>query len=159
MYAVQLGWLSTLSGFSLLLQTESPAAFETMIMLRSPLWPYLPHYQILIKSNQLAGAGSVHIPRTTTAGAKVYKRRVFVLLNTKSISNTFNTIDGAFIRALTPFRWRLFGTGILNPVICDTCKKIEINTSKGWLDVPPPSLCQANNVTLAHLPVFVRPKA
>jgi hypothetical protein len=72
----------------------------------------LPNYQILMRSNQLAGLGSVNIPRSTTPGANPYTSGVRKCWNIKSILNNFKSTSGDFTRLKTPVDLRLLGTGI-----------------------------------------------
>ena len=70
-------------------------------------------YQILIKSNQLAGEGSVNMPEKTTAGVNPHSNKVLVFWNMKLISINLNTAVGDFTRLLIPLDFRRLGTGIL----------------------------------------------
>lgn len=79
-----------------------------------PLFHFIWVHQMLIRSNQLAGAGSLNIPSRITPGANPYNRNVFVWRNTKSISNNFKTMPGAFMRVPPPLDLRRRGTGILD---------------------------------------------
>ena len=72
----------------------------------------LPIYQMLMRSNQLAGLGSVNIPRITTPGANPYTSGVRNFWNMKSISNNFKSTSGDFTRLKIPVDLRLLGTGI-----------------------------------------------
>lgn len=70
-------------------------------------------YQMLIKSNQLEGVGSVNMPTNTTAGVKPHNRRVLDFWNMKLTSKTLVIISGDFMSAVTPLDLRRLGTGIL----------------------------------------------
>jgi hypothetical protein len=67
----------------------------------------------LIKSNQLAGDGSVNIPYIITPGAKPYNSSVFDLWKMKSMSNNLRMAVGDVTKAVTPFAFLLLGTGMI----------------------------------------------
>ena len=70
---------------------------------------------MLIKSNQLVGAGSENIPMKITPGTKLYQSNFRVFMNTTLISRTFRIEEGEATKLETPpDRFLLRGTGILH---------------------------------------------
>jgi hypothetical protein len=81
-----------------------------------------PYSKILMRSNQLAGLGSVIIPMRTTVGAKPHKSKRRVFWNKKSMSKRRRALEGSAARLfIPPCDCRRFGTGMLYLFVSNSC--------------------------------------